>query len=92
MALVPISGTLRSLLLRGTALRDNDIVAYLDAVTKHLGGPSGLENLDLSAIKKEETNRIGDEAVSKISVRLVYLEVMIHPGTIDSTELFYVNV
>lgn len=92
MALVPISGTLRSLLLRGTALRDNDIVEYLDAVTKHLGGPSGLENLDLSAIKKEETNLIGDEAVSKISVCLVYLEVMIHPETIDSTELFYVNV
>jgi hypothetical protein len=69
MALVPISGTLRSLRLRGSSLYDSDIVAYLNAVTNHLGGPSRLEELDLSAIKKEETNRIGDEAVSKISVR-----------------------
>jgi hypothetical protein len=70
MALVPLSKTLRTLCLRGSCLCDDDIVAYLDAVEQHLGGrPSGLEELDLSAIKKEESPRIGDAAVSKISVR-----------------------
>jgi hypothetical protein len=45
-------------------------VAYLDAVINHLGGePSGLVELDLSCIKREETSRIGDAAVSKIVVR-----------------------
>jgi hypothetical protein len=67
LALVPVSGTLRNLCLRGTNLRDEDIVAYLDAVINHLGGePSGLVELDLSCIKREETSRIGDAAVSKI--------------------------
>jgi hypothetical protein len=75
MALVPISQTLRSVRLRGSSLRDDDIVAYLDAVTNHLGGPSRLEELDLSAIRKDETNQIGDEAVSKISVRRLCLIV-----------------
>jgi hypothetical protein len=70
LALVPVSGTLRNLCLRGTNLRDEDIVAYLDAVINHLGGePSGLVELDLSCIKREETSRIGDAAVSKIVVR-----------------------
>lgn len=69
MALVPISETLRSLYLRGTSVQGEDIVAYLDAVTERLEGkPSGLEELDLSCIKKEESNRIGDKAVSKIAV------------------------
>jgi hypothetical protein len=74
MALVPVSETLRSLCLRGSCLRDDDIVAYLDAVVEHLGGrASGLEELDLSAIKKEENPRIGDMAVSKIVVCIHYL-------------------
>ena len=72
MALVPLSETLRTLCLRGTCLCDDDIVAYLDAVRTYLGGrTSGLEELDLSAIRKEERPRIGDKAVTKISVRSV---------------------
>lgn len=73
LALVPVSETLRTLCLRGSCLTDGDIVAYLDAVMAHLGGePSGLEELDLSAIKKEEGSpRIGDGAVSKIAVRSI---------------------
>jgi len=71
MALVPVSETLRNLCLRGSCLQDDDIVAYLDAVMDHLGGrPSGLEELDLSAIKREESPRLGDAAVSKIAVRI----------------------
>lgn len=69
MALVAISETLQSLKLRGSALCNDDIVAYLDSVTAHLeGSPSRLQELDLSAIAKGNTSKIGDVAVSKISV------------------------
>lgn len=78
MALVPVSSTLRILCLRGSCIQDDDIVAYLNAVMEHLGGkPSGLEVLDLSAIKKEENPRIGDVAVSKIAVRCKHTKHML---------------
>lgn len=71
MALVAISETLRSLKLRGSALCNDDIVAYLDSVTEHLeGSPSRLQELDLSAIAKGNTSKIGDVAVSMISVSI----------------------
>lgn len=76
LALVPVSETLRTLCLRGTSVQEEDVVAFLEAVMEHLGGePCGLEALDLSCIKKEETSRIGDAAVSKIAVRCAILNL-----------------
>lgn len=94
LALVPVSGTLRELCLRGTNLSDDDIVAYLDAVMEHLGGePSGLEELDLSTVKKEESPRIGDVAVSKIVVSretiCIYLLLLLGCGASFTNKPFY---
>lgn len=69
MALVPISPTLHKLCLRGTCVKDTDVVEFLEASVTRLGGtPTVLQEIDLSAIKKEETPRIGDDSVVKIAV------------------------
>jgi hypothetical protein len=71
LRLVPWAKTLKSLRLKGTNVSDMDITAYLEASTQYLGGdPTVLEELDLSATTREFSNKIGDEAIASIVVRI----------------------
>eukprot|EP00980_Cylindrotheca_fusiformis_P004277 scaffold918_cov126-Cylindrotheca_fusiformis.AAC.56 len=64
--LIPCSKNLRQLLLRGTRVHDMALVYYLQEVHRKFGGCS-LETLDLSAVNKENSFLIGDEAARSIS-------------------------
>jgi hypothetical protein len=67
--LVPLSRTLKNLGLKGTNVEDDGFVAYLEEVNAKIQSSSRLEYIDLSAISKDGSLRIGNKSVDAISVR-----------------------
>mmetsp|Transcript_23345 Transcript_23345/g.54223 ORF Transcript_23345/g.54223 Transcript_23345/m.54223 type:complete len:222 (-) Transcript_23345:41-706(-) len=68
MQLVPISSTLRSLRLRGTAVCDNGMAAFLKGVEENLDGrPFQLEVLDLSATKQSRIHSVSNATLALLS-------------------------
>jgi hypothetical protein len=96
LCLVPLSRTLKHLGLKGTYVEDDGFVAFLAEVNAKIQSSSLLESIDLSAISKDCSLRVGNKSVDAISVsglfhlHRVLLCILSNVQTIFSLLFYYV--
>lgn len=69
---MPLSKTLKHLGLKGTNVEDEGFVAFLEEAHTKIQSSSLLESIDLSAISKNGSLRVGNKSVDAISVRELF--------------------
>lgn len=67
-ALLPLAPTLEKLSLKGCSLEGTDVASFIEKLAKSRS-VTKLQYLDLSAVDKEDSWRVGDETMKAIAVR-----------------------